>query len=201
MFENSDREILINNGQYALSRICEEDRTEYVELQRQINGDGTFFLNPLSKDIMWDGTIADKGIHVILDHKMNFCGTVDLKDESSTPEIGISILEKYRNKGIARIAIELLLRLTFDPAIINYYIVRIEGTNEHSQHVFKKMGAIFMGEDTNALERFQEYLEKNNWDEKHKENLSHIFEKHEGDSEILKFKIDPISFLALQRSN
>ena len=54
------REILVCNGKYALSRIIEADRDEFVELQRQINGDGTFYLNPKCKDMMWEITLGSK---------------------------------------------------------------------------------------------------------------------------------------------
>ncbi len=42
MFAKAGREILVHNDRYALSKIVESDREEYVELQRQINGDTTF---------------------------------------------------------------------------------------------------------------------------------------------------------------
>lgn len=67
---------------------------------------------------MWDSALSDKGLFIILDEKMVFCGSVELKDESRTPEIGISILEKCRNKGIAGNAVDLLMELTYDPQSI-----------------------------------------------------------------------------------
>lgn len=191
MFAETNREILVHNDRYALSKLLESDREEYVELQRQINGDTTFFLNPLSKDIMWDSALSDKGLFIILDEEMNLCGSVELKDESRTPEIGISILEKCRNKGIARNAVDLLMELTYDPENIDYYLVRIEIDNAHSRHVFEKMGAEFLGEDMSTLNRFKEYLEKNSWEEKHKEQLSDLYSMFEGNAKVIQYKLEP----------
>lgn len=113
MFAETNREILVHNDRYALSKLLESDREEYVELQSQINGDTTFFLNPLSKDIMWDSALSDKGLFIILDEEMNLCGSVELKDESKTPEIGISILEKCRNKGFGCKSLHLVKKNAF----------------------------------------------------------------------------------------
>ena len=190
MFAKAGREILVHNDRYALSKIVESDREKYVELQRQINGDTTFFRNPLSKDIMWDSVLSDKGLFIILDEKMNFCGSVELKDESRTPEIGISILEKYRNKGIAGNAVDLLMKLTYDPESIDYYLVRIESDNAHSRHVLEKMGAEYLGEDMSTLDCFKEYLTKNNWEEKHKKELSDLYSAFEGDAKVVRYKLD-----------
>lgn len=191
MFTKANREILVHNDSYAISKIIESDREEYTELQRQINGEATLFLNPLSKEIMWDFVLSDKGLFIILDKEMNFCGSVELNGEPRTPEIGISILEKYRNKGIAKNAIDLLMRLTYDPENIDYYLVRIKIDNTHSIHVFEKMGAVYLGEEKSTLDCFKKYLKKNNWEEKHMEELSDLYSNFEDNSRVIQYKLDP----------
>lgn len=200
MFDKAGRDILVHNDSYALSKILDSDREEYVELQRQINGDETLFLNPLCKDIMWDVTTSYKSLFIILDNEGNFCGSVELKDESRTPEIGISILDKCRNKGIARNAISLLIELTYNHANIDYYLVRIESSNSHSRHVFEKMGAKYIGEEISTLDRFKEYLEQNNFEHKMNE-LTDLYTMFESDERVVRYKLEPKENLCGYKNN
>ncbi len=194
MFKNNNRELLVHNDHYALVRVAEYDRPDYVELQRQINGDNTLFLNPISKDMMWDSVLADESLYIIIDDSMQFCGSMELQGKSRTPEIGISILEKYRNRGIAQNAVQLLMTLTFNPENIDYYVLRIEEGNSHSRHVFEKMGAVFLGEDLSTAEKFKESLNKDDWAEKQVDEILSIYINREGDSKVVKYKINPELF-------
>lgn len=188
------REILISKDGYSLSRILGSDRDDYVELQRQINGDNTFFLNPLCKDMMWESVLNDSGIYILIDEDQDFCGSVELKGTSRTPEIGISILEKYRNQGIAAKAVGLLINLTFNPELIDYYVARIEEQNSHSRHVFEKMGAICPGEDLSTKDEFEAFLDKDGWSEKQKSEMVDLFVNHEGNANVVSYKLEPEHF-------
>jgi hypothetical protein len=46
------RDIFATDGEYYISPILECDRDNYTELHRQINGEGSLYLNPVSKDIL-----------------------------------------------------------------------------------------------------------------------------------------------------
>jgi hypothetical protein len=46
------RNIFATDGEYCISPILECDRDSYTELHRQINGEGSLYLNPVSKDIL-----------------------------------------------------------------------------------------------------------------------------------------------------
>lgn len=48
------RVIYATDGEYTIYPIVAEDCEDYVELHRQIKGENTLFLNPYSKDIMWE---------------------------------------------------------------------------------------------------------------------------------------------------
>jgi hypothetical protein len=52
------RDIFATDGEYYISPILECDRDNYTELHRQINGEGSLYLNPVSKDMMWEQTLA-----------------------------------------------------------------------------------------------------------------------------------------------
>ncbi len=45
-----NREIYATDGEYTLLPISDEDRENYIELHRQLNGKQTLFLNPYCKD-------------------------------------------------------------------------------------------------------------------------------------------------------
>ena len=190
MFENSEREILVHNDHYALARITENDRAAYVELQRQISGESSLFTNPLSKDTMWKASLSDEGLYIILNEEMVLCGSVELSSHSRTPEIGISILEAFRNKGIAGNAVSLLMELTYDPLTIDYYIARIERDNSHSRHVFEKMGAELMGDDLSTLEEFDEFLHEKDL-VKGKDDLAGLFAIFHSNHAVVKYKLTP----------
>jgi hypothetical protein len=52
------RDIFATDGEYYISPILECDRDNYTELHRQINGERSLYLNPVSRDMMWEQTLA-----------------------------------------------------------------------------------------------------------------------------------------------
>ena len=46
----TNREIFTKDSEFTICAIADEDRNDYVELHRQLNGEMSLYLNPLSKD-------------------------------------------------------------------------------------------------------------------------------------------------------
>jgi hypothetical protein len=92
------RKEYLSTEEYFLYPLADEDRENYVELHRQINGNGTLFLNPVTKDTMWEQALddVDKSFSI---YTVNggYCGNIELQNSSSTtPEIGIDLMQSAR---------------------------------------------------------------------------------------------------------
>ena len=48
-----NRQVYVSDNEFIICPIADEDRDNYVELHRQINGEHTLFLNEHCKDMMW----------------------------------------------------------------------------------------------------------------------------------------------------
>lgn len=141
-----DRKEFTFNNKYRLYPIAEEDREEYVELHRQVNGENTLFKNPMAMDLMWEETINGKTkVYSIYNMEGQFCGSIELqKPTSDTPEIGIDLLESFRNKGVAPSVVPLFAKAVCEQQNVQYFKIRITASNSHSKHVFEKLGAKFI---------------------------------------------------------
>lgn len=53
----TEREIFATDGELIICAISDEDRKDYVELHRQLNGETSLYLNPRSIDMMWEQTL------------------------------------------------------------------------------------------------------------------------------------------------
>lgn len=148
---------------YILYPLADVDRDNHVELQRQINGDGTLFLMPGIKDMMWDAALSNENskLYSIYDKNGNYCGCIELqKYKTDTPEIGLNLVETKRNQGIAAKVVKLLVQtVCAERDDIEYFLIRIMSNNNHSRYVFKKMGAIPIGEEEHPYVALMNKLE------------------------------------------
>ena len=143
-----NREIYAADGEYTLLRIDDEDRDNYVELHRQLNGESSLFLNPHCRDMMWQFVLEEEDniTYSIFDRCGEYCGSIELQhSKADVLEIGIELLESKRNMGIAAKAVKLLARRAYMDKKVEYYLIRISSNNMHSRHVFEKMGVIPIG--------------------------------------------------------
>lgn len=166
----SGREIFAADGEFIICPISNADRSDYVELHRQLNGETSLYLNPVSKDMMWEQILnhADS-VFSLFTTKEDYCGSIELQQsDSNTPEIGIDLLECKRNQGIAPKAVRLFARRVCEIRKVDYFLIRISSSNLHSKYVFEKMGAVKIGEEETAfsrfVERFGEIAEKTDHD-------------------------------------
>lgn len=160
------REIFAADGEFIICPISNADRCDYVELHRQLNGEASLYLNPVSKDMMWEQILENAdSVFSLFTVKEDYCGSIELQQlDSSTPEIGIDLLENKRNQGIAPKALRLFAGRVCEIRKVDYFLIRISSNNLHSRYVFEKMGAVKIGEEETAfswfVDRFGEIAEK-----------------------------------------
>lgn len=53
------RKIFATNEDFIICNISDEDRSNYVELHRQLKGEDSLYLNPRSKDMMWEQILSN----------------------------------------------------------------------------------------------------------------------------------------------
>lgn len=126
----------IGNG-YILYKLEDADKNKYMELQRQINGVSSSFLT----DIMWDATLnelskgSDKCYSIYEDNNGQFCGCIELQNHnSSTPELGLNLVESKRNQGIAAKVVKLLVQKSCFERNIDFFLIRIKSNNLHREN-------------------------------------------------------------------
>ncbi len=190
----TEREIFATDGEFIICVISDDDRKDYVELHRQLNGETSLYLNSLSKDMMWEQILSNADcVFSLFMTNGDYCGSIELQQpDSNTPEIGIELLECMRNQGIAPKAVRLFAQKVYEIRKVDYFLIRISSNNLHSRHVFEKMGAVKIREEETAFSRFVERFEK--IVKKEGENLekySYLFE--ESDDEVVYcYRLDPI---------
>ena len=152
------RDIFAADGEFIICPISNADRCDYVELHRQLNGEASLYLNPISRDMMWEQILKNAdSVFSLFTENGDYCGSIELQQpDSNIPEIGIDLLENKRNQGIAPKAVRLFAGRVCEIRKIDYFLIRISSNNSHSKYVFEKMGAIKIGEEETAFSRFVE---------------------------------------------
>lgn len=192
------REVFIEDEIYRICPMIDEDRELYVELQRQIIGEHTLFLNSAVKDKMWETTLNsdDSQEFSIFDVDNNYCGNLCLQNKKSkTPEIGIDLREDCRNIGIAPRVIKMFARQYFLKNEIDYFVIRIASNNSHSKHVFEKLGVIPEEKEKTPfevlMERFNDIAQKNGDD---LSQLKKYFSEHDAEW-VDRYRYESSSFM------
>lgn len=190
----TQREVFASDSEFTICAIANEDRSNYVELHRQLNGETTLYLNPISRDMMWEQILSNADcVFSLFMANEDYCGSIELQQpDSNTPEIAIDLLECMRNQGIAPKAVRLFAKKVYEIKKVDYFLIRISSNNLHSRHVFEKMGAVKFREEETAfsrfVERFEEIVKKEGED---LEKYSYFFGK--SDNEVVYcYRLDPI---------
>lgn len=145
------------NDKYIIYPLDDEDRSEYSELHRQVNGENSLFHNSAVADLMWEQTVnGETRVYAIYNKECQFCGSMELqKPTSNTPEIGIDLLENFQNKGIAPSVILLFAKAVCERQTVQYFLIKIAASNSHSRHVFEKLGAEFIREEESYYKKIK----------------------------------------------
>lgn len=172
-----NREIYASDGEYNLLKIAADDRDNYVELKRQLNGEQSLFFNPYCKDMMWQYILEEKDniTYSIFDSYGEYCGSVELQHyKEDIPEIGIELMEKKRNMGIAVKVVKLLAKRAYMDKKVDYFLIRISSNNSHSKYVFEKMGVIPIGIKESNFNKFINTYQENIRNTDNNEDIENI---------------------------
>lgn len=196
-----NREIYAAGEGYILYPLSDIDRDNHTELHRQINGDDTLFLNPVTKDIMWNIAVRqDKDrLFSIYGENGEYCGCIEYQNfHSDTPEIGIDLVESKRNLGIAAKAVRLLIEKVCEERSVDYFLIKIMSNNHHSQHVFEKMGAVLIGEEDRPFVVMMNELKKSK-SEEYANRMSDTIKAQMNDNDdnavVYRYKLLPDQFV------
>ena len=202
--DKMNREIYATNGEYTLLPISDEDHDNYIELQRQLNGEQTLFLNSYCKDVMWKQVVEGKDkVFSIFNRNGEYCGSAEIqRPEADIPEIGIDLLEDKRNKGIAPKIVVMLAKRTYQDKPVEYYLIRISSRNSHSKHVFEKLGAIPIGTTESTfntiIKSFKNIMGDTDAGDEVQDRLKKYFDESEDSVEeeiVYEYKLIPKIFL------
>ena len=121
-----NRQVYVSDNEFIICPIADEDRDNYVELHRQINGEHTLFLNEHCKDMMWEQVLeGEDKVFSVFEINGDYCGSLELQNpDSDTPEIGIDLFENKRNKGIAPKVVKLLAKRCYKDRKVDYFLIR-----------------------------------------------------------------------------
>ena len=81
------RDIFAADGEFIICPISNADRCDYVELHRQLNGEASLYLNPVSRDMMWEQILKMRIAFSLFTENGDYCGSIELQQpDSNIPE-------------------------------------------------------------------------------------------------------------------
>ena len=181
---------LVQNDRYILREQLSEDKDDYYKLCAETSllakrMSRTSFRAFFEKQ--WEQRREEDAIYisVILKVTKQYVGNIVLRElESTTPEVGIEIAEKYQRQGIAYDTLQLFLKRIKSICRIDYFLVRIYSDNEPSRKLFQKLGAVKIGNEPSEYQVFLDQM---------KERMT------EGEYEQIKRKNPDMERIAAQR--
>lgn len=166
---------LVQNGRYILREQLSEDKEDYYKLCAETSllakrmsqtAFGDFF------EKQWEQRSEEDAIYisVILKATKQYVGNIVLRElESTTPEVGIDIVEKYQRQGIAYDALQLFFKKIKCICKIDYFFVRIYSENEPSRKLFQKLGAVKIGNEPSEYQLFLDQMKERMTEEEYEE--------------------------------
>lgn len=156
-------DIIQSNSHVHIRCVSEIDRKKYIELQKE-----TCIIKSMLKEesyqlMLWKEHTQDKSLMFTIevdDEYAGFCGINNLTHDDW--EIAVEILAKFRRRGIAYTAINIMLSEIKLRLGVEAFRVKIYPDNYASQYLFEKLGAIpygiaeFFLHDENSLNRCEE---------------------------------------------
>ena len=155
----------IETNRLYMRKNTEEDYKYYKMLYGNEN-------NPINKVYKNDPELLEKSLYntftkckdeVFLVFKKDtddFCGRLELRDMDDGKELGVDFLEEHQNKGFGTESIIAFSNWLYKSRNYSELIIRIDPVNKRSQHVFKKLGAILLGQKSSFPSELAEQMRK-----------------------------------------
>jgi len=148
--EEGDQDLVyaLSQESSVLSGVQQDE--EYVELYKKFNWEEA------TKPTIYNGM-------VFLKDTDEFVGKICMQYiDRPTPELGIDIMKAYHNNGYAPESIRAFCNYYFNSRGVAEIMVRISKENNHSMHVFEKLGAEYVRSTSfvseNSLDMMQQLL-------------------------------------------
>lgn len=149
-----------DSDRLTLRPLQESDHDLILSLTRE----ASMFADVIHDESFWDvynetcwketTNPASVNFLIFLKEGPTFCGRINLRGtDTPMPEMGIDLLRQYRNQGIGPEAIRLFSLWVREELGIAEVKVCIDPANEHSIHVFEKLGAKRVGKDYSFLDK------------------------------------------------
>lgn len=157
--------IILETEHLVLAELTERDKENAISLYYQVHSLASRFAElddsfaATMYEALWQEMTRDTLNWAICDRSGTFLGRICMQHMNEpAPELGIELFEKYRNKGYGPEAITALVPWFKRAYGIQRMKIRIDPENEHSLHIFKKLGAVSTGEETYMPQRYIEAL-------------------------------------------
>lgn len=135
-------EIELPNG-ITLRKVRESDRDGFITLQRIYSPTPAMLEQEVYQNMIWSEHTEQKSLMLSIyknDVYAGYCGIQDLSKK--VWEISIELLPEKTNQGIGFVATSVMLNELRKRLGVSEYRIRIEPTNQASQRLFEKLGAI-----------------------------------------------------------
>lgn len=161
--------LIVQTKRLQLTEMLNSDREEVLRLFCQIDPTASIWDNKAEdiretlRDIIWKEINRDTFNCIIRDHKGVFMGRICMLHlTEACPAIGIELFEPYRNQGYGPESLSAFVAWFKDSYGKRKIMARIKQDNTHSKHVFEKLGAVYVGVDTElraaTLKRLKEVM-------------------------------------------
>ena len=165
----------IEDEKYILREQHSEDKNDYYNLYVETSLLAKRMSQTAYREFFekqWEQRSEEDAIYisVILKATKQYVGNIVLRElESTTPEVGIDIVEKYQRQGIAYDTLQLFLRRIKNISRIEYFLVRIYSDNEPSRKLFQKLGAVKIGNEPSEYQVFLDQMKERMTEEEYEE--------------------------------
>lgn len=166
---------LVQDENYVLREQLLEDKGDYYNLCKETSLLAKRMSQKAFKDFFekqWEQRSEENAIYVsvILKITKKYVGNIVLRElESTTPEVGIEIAEKYQRQGIAYDTLQLFLRRIKNICRIKYFLVRIYSDNEPSKKLFQKLGAVKIENEPSEYQVFLNQMKERMTEEEYEQ--------------------------------
>ena len=184
--------IFAESEEYLICRYSNNDRSLYNLMMDEVYKDTPIQELEDIKNALWKATLSggsSANFKVIKKESAVYCGDLSIMQlETRTPEIGIHLLETFRNQGIGSKVMQLFVDKLKRELDAEYLFIRILKSNYQSQRLFKKLGAVEIEAEDQSFVAFMRRM----MNELGRERLEEIIGKtyEEMCPEIFCYKID-----------
>ena len=141
-------------GSFVLRLLEEKDKDACMEVWKSTSVAPELFKRSEYVDILWkDAFDEDSGIVYVVQKDGSVVGSFVFKDCKGGIEIGLDIIDREQNKGIASTVIPELLRKIREVCPEVEITAKVYSDNDICRHVVEKLGAVKVSEELSEFDQ------------------------------------------------